>query len=365
MPVITASKCAGCGEALSQMQMLLRALILTLAFAVLACAGAQGTRTRRLPETSDFNTTGGFHFTISPDDRWLVFFKRKSEDGVATSYSHLSNLRLLDLKTGGLRKFTLSEEQAPEGLEHGDASWAPDSSHCLLPPPLPIHWVPERGILIDVRDPAKIRVPSTQVKYGKDRAVEVTGEDYATLEQYTCSDCSPHINDVELMTKHVAAEHLHWGDVSINRNENAEQIVSFDGTKIYFQKGYRTDETILCELDIASGKERQLTSHKADCATIHRLRPSPDGEKLAYMFTTGCGFISVPKLYVLDLKTGETAHIADASGGTMHWTSDSHRLFFYRDDFLHVAEFGKASSPPTTAPATAPSTQPGTAPVKP
>lgn len=341
------------------MQVLLRILSLTLAFTLLASADAQRPSIRRLLETADFNTTGSFHFTISPDDRWLLFFKRRSEDGAPTTYSHLSYLRLVDLKTDSLHKFTLPEGQAPEGLEHGDASWAPDSSHCVLPPPLPIQWVRERGILVDVRD-AKIRIASTQVKHGKDRAVEVAGEEYKTLERYTCSDCSPHLNDVELMKKHVFAEHLHWGSLLINLNDKAEQIVSPDGTKIYFQKGFGTDETTLFELDIASGKERRLASHKADCAVIDRLRPSPDGKKLAYQLTTGCGFIGMPQVFVFDLHTGKNENIALASGGTMHWTSTSDRLFFYRENFLYVAEFDSPAPPPASAAAaTVPATQPG------
>ena len=48
-------------------------------------------------------------------------------------------------------------------------------------------------------------------------------------------------------------------------------------------------------------------------------------------------------------------YIGRASGGTMHWTSTSDRLFFHFEDCLHVAEFGKADpAMPMTAPATLP-----------
>lgn len=62
---------------------------------------------------------------------------------------------------------------------------------------------------------------------------------------------------------------------------------------------------------------------------IGHLRPSPDGKKLAYQITTGCGFIGAPEVYVLDLTTAKTDYIAHGSG-PMHWTSTSDKLYFYR-----------------------------------
>ena len=316
--------------------------------ACVACTGLLPSGEHAIAQTRGFQSRSAFHFTVSPDDHWLVYFENLTPEQVGTRDNEYGNLRVLDLRSAALHRMTIAEKQGPEGLTHGDASWAPDSSYCVLPPPDYIRWVPERGILIDFGDPANIAVKTTQVKYGKDRGVEVGGENYALPEHYTCSDCTPHLNDVELMKKHVDAKHLHWGDVPINRNDNAEQIVSSDGTKIYYQKGWQTDEVALYELDIASGKERELTAHKGDCACLDRLRPSPDGKKLAYQLTTGCDFVSMPKVFVIDLVKHNRQEVAIASGGTMHWTSTSDRLYFYRDDYLHVAEFGKG---PTSAPA--------------
>jgi hypothetical protein len=318
---------------------------------------------RRIEETQGFRSDNLFHFTISPDDRWLVFFRRTTPEEAATRHWSLGNLRVLDLRSGSLHSFTLAEGEAPESLEHGDASWSPDSSHCLLPPPTSFTWDGENGILIDVHDPAKISVVSTAVGHGPQRGVDVKGTPYSTLEQYRCSDCSRHLNDVELMKKRVEEKYLDFEPAPIYANAYAKQIVSFDGKKIYFQKGARTDEVALIELDIASGQERELASYKGDCAQIDRMRPSPDGKKLAFQFTTGCNFVSKPTVCVMDVATGVYQTIGKASGGTMHWTSDSRRLFFYRENYLHVAEFGKPpadnapeskGAPATTTPATQP-----------
>jgi len=316
----------------------------------------QGQSIKRLDETKDFRSDSMFHFTISPDDRWMVFFKRMAEEEVGTRHWSMGNLRLLDLKTGTLQKFTLSEEVGPEPLCHGDASWSADASHCVLPPPQSVPASPEKAILIDVHDPANIRVVPVRVTHGENPGVQAPGQEFAAPESYTCSDCFPHTNDVELMKKHIDPRYLHWGDLSINRNDVADQIVSPDGTKIYYQTGPEQrewDELTLHEFDIATGKERTVVSHRGDCPRINHLRPAPDGKQLAYQLFEGCtSFISEPIICLLDLQTGRTRQIARASGGTMHWTSTSDRLFYYHDEYLWVAEFPKSaqSQPAATQP---------------
>jgi hypothetical protein len=310
-----------------------------------------------VPQTSGFQTDSLFQFTISPDDRWVVFFKQLTPAEIGTRHWALGNLRVLELATGELHEFTLAEATAPNRLRSGDASWARDSSHCLLPPPANIRSDPERGLILRFQEPDEIEIGSTRVIHGPKPQVEVLGIEYETLKEYTCSDCSPYSNDMDLIAKHVDQRYLELSKLPVNRNEYGAQIVSHDGTRIYFQKGRETAEVTLHEFDIASGKERQLTAHAGDCAAIQRMRASPDGRKLAYQVVTGCGFLDVPKLFVIDVHTGEREEVARVAGGTMHWTSTSDRLFFYRDEHLHVAEFVKPKEPPASKPAaTAPAT---------
>lgn len=317
----------------------------------------------RLENTQNIQPDSMFQFTISPNDRWVVFFKRLNEGETGNSADYLGNLRVLDLTGGTARTFVLDKGKAPEPIYAGDASWAPDSSHCLLPPPAPEWNSVDVGILIDTHDAANVRITSVEVQSGKSRAVKVPGEKYTVPERYTCSDCFRHTNDVALMKKHVDAKYLRLGTMPVNLNQFAAQIVSPDGTKIYYQKGPKErgewDETTLYEFDIPSGKERQLISYRDDCPVIDRLRPSPDGKHLAYQLTIGLTFMSDPIVYVLDLQTGNSRQIARANGGTMHWTSTSDKLFFYKADYLYVAEFEKPKPPAATRPTDKPAKNPG------
>ena len=338
-----------------------------VATAMSACIAASSTHaedTQPIPETKDFRSNSLFHFTISPDGRWLVFFKRTAPEEKATRHRTLGNLRVIDLSSGELHSITLSGEDAPNGLRDGDASWSTDSKLCALPPPQLAQWDSEKGILIDLRDAANIRVVSTTVHYRDQPRIEVAGEQFQMPERFTCSDCWPAQNDVELMKKHVDGQYLKWSGVPVNPNAYAEQIVSPDGSKIYFQKGAQTEEVALIELDIASGTERELAAFRGECARIERLRPSPDGRQLAFQFKTGCDFVGPPDVCVLDLASKQYKVIGKSDGGTMHWTSTSDRLFYYREDHLWVANFGPPAPAPAPAPPTPPTTAPATHPSK-
>jgi len=189
-------------------------------------------------------------------------------------------------------------------------------------------------------------------------------------ERFGCSDCYAHSNDFELFKKHIP-QSLIMGTPRAGEDDSA-QVVSPDGTKIYYQKGpqgveppEQTHSTTLYQIDLATGKESALVMHKGDCPRIDCLRASPDGKKLAYHVTFGCGFIGTPEIYVLDLATGKSEEIA-LGYGTMHWASTSDRLYFYRrmveaererEDYLWVAEFDKSKPAAETKPAGMPSAQ--------
>lgn len=320
----------------------------------ISCVPFQSGHERRLSLTQGIEPSSAFNFTISPNDRWLVYFQGVTPEEVGTRHNRFGNLRVLDLRSGQVLALLIPNNAAPDRLVQAEAPWTIDNSSCILPPPSTFPFEPQLAICIDFSDAANISASPARVTHGDKAGVEGKRELAIKPQDMTCSDCSPHLNDVKLLKKHVDSKHLTFGDLSWNLNGNASQVVSFDGTKIFYQEGRGTSETTLVELDIASGVVRALTSHKGDCATIDRLRPSPDGRMLAYQLTTGCDFVGPSPVFVLDLETRDRRQVGTSSGGTMHWTSTSDRLFYYRSKYLYVVEFPKPSSQPTTRPADTP-----------
>jgi len=295
----------------------------------------------RIESTSGIGTTDLFSFTISPDDRWIIFFRRVDVEE-KDRHHNFGNLRILDLTTGAIHSETIGENSLPRIIRGGDSSWAPDSSHCLLPPPQTrLRQQVDSGVLINVREPAAIKVTRVQVKHGEVAEVIAPDDEYRAPGYYTCSDCFPNTDNVELIKKHVDERYLHFhGTNSLTPNKGAAQVVSPDGKKIYYQKGperpqEQRDSATLYELDIASGQERELATHRDDCAFLDEMRPSPDGRYLAYYAGITCGFVGKPVIHILDLRTGKNRAVTRSDGGPMHWTRASDRLFFYRQDHLN------------------------------
>jgi len=284
-------------------------------------------------------------FTISPDDRWLFFFKRDDLGEDPLGHYAYGRPRLLNLRTGAIHAFTIPEsEERLVPLAYIDACWAHDSSLCVLPPPPT--WPNISGLRILISLP-KDGPPSLSL---------VTDENAGPLpESFTCSDCAPRADDLELLRRHIPKEFLievdtwrAWG----------EQAVSPDGTKLFYQQrrpvgppsAQETEDTILFEIDVTTGAQRALVVHHGLCARIFHLRPSPDGRFLAYQLTREWGFVSVPEVHVLELATGTNRRLVRGLG-PMRWSSSSDRLYFVRHgvgddaevgDRIWFAEFAKA-----------------------
>lgn len=322
--------------------------LVTVSF-VMLCGGCGfsmmgGGSVKKLDQTENFQSDSQFHFTISPDDRWLVFFARVTADEMDSRHYLFGNLRVLDLAHSRLREDTLQDGVAPNASLVGDASWTPDSKYCVLPPPNEKGNAVDHGVLIDTHDENEVRITAIEVQNGTKRAVRTQAGKLDLPDHFTCSDCFPLTNDIELMKKHVEAKYLHWNGPT---DQSAAQIVSPDGSKIYFQRGpeQRPDweEVSLYEFDIATSRERKLTTHKGPHARIDYLRAAPDGKHLAYQLTFDIGFMVGNGVHVLDLDTDHTRRVGTTDGGTMHWTSTSDRLFYYYRDYLWVAQLGEPS----------------------
>jgi hypothetical protein len=306
---------------------------------------------RCLDQTHGLLIDSGLNFSISPNDKWLVFFKRDDSDSPARPDVHelYGLLRVMNLKTLEIHAFTVREDQGPRyPIQDVDAVWAEDSSLCVMPPPgvadrrIAISFASEKPTVAFLPDP---RQPAPS---GSD----ASGQQIKLPERLTCSDCCSHSSDFDLYKKHLP-EQLIIGDAK--EADNSAQAVSSDKTKIWFQEGPQAVKfpaefhtTTLFQLEIATGAKTTLVKHDGDCPRISRLRPSPDGKKLAYQLGGGCGFAQIPEIYVLDFATGKSEYIALGSG-MMHWSKSSDKLFFYRRwtegehvDALWVAEFGKS-----------------------
>src|SRR5678816_3429477 len=93
-----------------------------LCVAALAGVGArfldtgQSVTLRKLPETADLELSGSHFFTISPDDQWLVFFKRDDPEASERPEVHYiyGHLRVMNLRSGEVHAFTLRGDQASE-----------------------------------------------------------------------------------------------------------------------------------------------------------------------------------------------------------------------------------------------------------
>lgn len=323
----------------------------------------------RVDATQGIQVNAGFKFTVAPNDRWMVFFARNEGDDHVDIDGTYGLLRIVDLKTNILHRLTVSEADAPQLMENVDIAWSSDSSLCVLPPP------PDKGrrVVIRFSDPEEPSLAFIPERPRPTKPGEAAPDAIALPERFTCSDCSPRSidDDVALMRKLIPLEHQFQGTVL---PDHTAQVVSHDGGKVYYQRGPQAKsrdatapanlETTLYEIDVKTGQERMLVNHQGACARIEHLRPSPDGRRLAYTVTDGCGFVSVPEIFVLELDTGKTESIA-RGGGPMHWSSTSDRLYFYRrwekqaehGDYVWYAEFAKPRKQPATRPgpaATAP-----------
>jgi len=108
--------------------------------------------------------------------------------------------------------------------------------------------------------------------------------------------------------------------------ESVQPIVSLavSGTnRIAFQTFWHT--TFLYRVDVASGDQRQLTSHTGD---NFGARFSPDGETIAYGSTrTGNG-----EIYLHPLDGGPETRLTDrGTGDSPDWSPDGKRLVYFED----------------------------------
>jgi len=284
------------------------------------CSGAESPDLIPVPVVAAKNVDGRGNspLSVSPDNRWIVFFEMVPQRPEAPIPDG-RNLRVIDTESGQLFAFTLESGRTAEtGAHTGRSSgWTADSRL----------WNQlDVALAFDDRVGPRL-LPNVKIQ-AKEGAELVIGDRTFSYADFShCSDCYDDMYDLEIV-RQVQDRARTISD------QGSETILSADGTLIFYQHKPNSNKLEMTLRDIATGKDNVLTTHTGTDVVAHGLRLSPDGRFLAYHITTGYTFVRPPKLYVLDLETKKRWYVGEHVFGTMHWTSNSMRLYFaQRDDY--------------------------------
>lgn len=261
-----------------------------------------------LPATNGVIIESDFTATISPNDRWMVFYEAKP---TSQSSSALARgwLRVLDLTTAELFEFELTEQQAPRASFIGTARWIPDGRYYIMP-----------GFALAFMEGRSPQL-FTELVYQK-QAVTIRDVVVDLDLVDACSDCF----EEQFDQKTIESLRKHHYEIGLLREHR--QAVSPDAERLYFGDVRDRSRVLVCERELSTQDDRVLAKHTGRCAHVNYLRLSPDGQFLAYQFSTGCNFVRPPKLYIVDVETKVQWYVGDEVFYVMHWTSDSKRLYF-------------------------------------
>lgn len=277
-------------------------------------------------QTKDIDANSEFQFTISPNGKWLIYLKTEPEELVI--------LNLIDFKKS---KLDLTDIEYTWFSLNANECWTQDSKYCVYPSLALNHKsISHPQLIIDINDGNKPKLVRQESYKSTENYIS-----YVDLQPdllFSCSDCVSSAikkNEKSLMQMQPYVESHLYFSTGNEVNHDSSNIISHDKNKIYFQQGRRTKETILYEFDIPTQKNKKLHSFSAtlrDCATIDRLRLSPNQKHLAMQVSYGCTWITPPELYIANLDTGELVSVAKNVYYDMHWGSHSQRLYFYKCD---------------------------------
>ena len=287
---------------------LLRAVAVVLAFGLCGCSRG-GIEVERIPGTEHASTrypAGGQidALTISPNDRWLVFW-----DGPTIDTLHLSSI---DLQT--LKKTDHSVRDLPTSVVMGYTTW-----HEIADLFQAARWYKEALYLeLSGRAGAVVLDPN-------EVALRVGALPGTRL---SCSDCPP----TPVLSKTVAQR-------IAEKPRTASELLRYtiawrDGTlgRDVYHSGRKA--TIL---RIGPGGTEEVLLQRKQAfhwTAISRIRISPDEEYLAYVvFSKLKSGVPLPggeyTVYVRRLETGAEKRIATHQDvSNLIWSADSRRLYF-------------------------------------
>ncbi len=268
-----------------------------------------GYRPVPIPETAGIDVNQEFSFTISPDNKWILYFE--------TKYPYYDKYNLIAFDTKTNKKHTIDLENvrdyfsAKVHLQMENDCWSADSRYCVLPSGKPLS------------DP---RIIETR------KSIQMPAD-------------SPWLTGQQLAVSQFADE---GGSVGYPNNA-PDVIIDFSGSsptiKTQFfddkqtdrfnpnrpapQTGRLTfDEISLNGFSCSDCKNSTIYKNFTDNSHGDELI-SPNGKYIAREISYGTGFVSSPKLYIENTKTGKKTFIASNTYYDMHFTSDSKRLYYY------------------------------------
>lgn len=270
-----------------------------------------------LAATQHVHIVGEWAFTISPDDRWLLFHQRPEG---ASSYEAHSRLHMLTLADNELHQFRLPEELAKRLAGILPAQWSEDGRYYATG----IYAVLTCGD----DGPRLITSPRWQRK----NRMNVAEENIVLEMAAHCSDCHEYEQSDEQLRVLEAA--FREGE-----REGGEAYVAQDGKWVFHQRGAHSGRVRIYVRNVENKTDRLLATHRGRCVRANRIRASPDGRYLAYQLGIGCGFTRPAQLYIVDVETRDRWRVEPQLFARMHWTSDSSRLYFVKREGWHDATY--------------------------
>jgi len=282
-----------------------------------------------LYESTKYQDGHEFAFTLSPDNRWLMFFANESP-GDETNDNYF-NPSVVVINTATKAKHILKTVDTVKDVIIGidESSWSIESKFFLIADA----YGKKPLLILDVSGSEPKLV---EYKY---LTANQKLEYRSVLDTLSCSDCYDRSREDSLFEQFIAKDDFY---PAYQQPSFAYNIMSKDGTKLFFLKGReRKSEAkpALAFFDIPTKSEQVLYEFPSrpavgggnECVEIEKMRLSPDERYLYYHLEYGCGgFFSNRKTgsYILDLNSRTPYYVSPQIEHTVHWSSDSKKLFY-------------------------------------
>lgn len=284
-------------------------MMLALGVLLSAAAHAAPKKLERVDGSSGVDDVDSLYFTISPDDRWILFAKEEGD-------RHSVRLVLVDLVTGSKYRF-VGGESGFRHLRLREDCWTPDSRFCLWhhEGTADMHrYSTPPSFLLDVGGTK----PTHTVRPVRGAPIW----EGPLPSRLMCSDCTE--PDGEFIVANLPRSYRYRSPQS-----EGDARLSRDRRRIFCQEDLGRG-VALQEFDVRSRSVRRLKNFRSLFKTyahyfgtggIQELRESPDGRFLAFRLGV--------ELKVLDLERNKVRTVKRHVFGSLHWTADSSHLFFY------------------------------------
>lgn len=290
-----------------------------------------------ISQTAGINTSVEFQFTLSPNNRWILYFEQK--------YPYYDQYNLIAFDTINNKKFTIDSgnvNTAQLQLQIQNNCWSKDSKYCVLPVPLSVNEIKNEW-----------RLASYENTYGT-KAIPWTNSKQLTKSQFTNEEKSVgYLNNAPDIIIDFSNEQTgpviknQYFDSFLGDFSARGHLNKYKNDRLTFDQ-ISSDGFICSDCDSVVNKEKDFggNSHGSEYT-------SPDGRYIAQEISHDNGFVSPSDLYIKDTKTGNKTFIAHNVYYDVHFTSDSNRLYYYgckiggacdvKTDHLFYINFSKNS----------------------